>query len=116
MGMWMVRLVALMMVSSLALGCVGPFKRTREGVATTGTGTTKTGTGGTTVIFATTSLECGGKTYEVSTGTTNGSCSVLLVNGKASSVNCTDGGNGSSASCSQGCGAAGGAGSCTVKQ
>jgi len=87
----------------------------RDGVAIVGQPTRSLGHTGPTTAAATTSLECGGKTYEVSTGTSTGTCSVLLVDGKASSVDCSDGNNGGHASCAAGCGATGGAGSCTVK-
>lgn len=66
---------------------------------------------------ATTSIECGGKTYEVTTGNKEGSCSLMgPSDGKYNQVTCTDGrGNTAEASCQHGCGGAAGSGSCTVK-
>ena len=91
----------------------------RDGFATVGPATPDTGGSG--VIFATTTLECGGKRYEVSTGTNTGKCTVTYgTGGKATMVDCDDsGGQGSgnnfaSASCNNGCGDSKGGGSCKV--
>ncbi|MCI0428234.1 MAG: hypothetical protein L0Z46_09485 [Nitrospiraceae bacterium] len=103
---------AAAMVWSLAVGCPAPQppRPIRDGVATTGPGTTPTGT-----IAATTSLECGNKVYEVSTGTSKGNCTITVVDGKSHGANCDDEGNKSDVSCAKGCGATSGSGSCTVK-
>jgi hypothetical protein len=113
------------MICSVGMGCAPaatPARPARDGFVTIGPGTPQPGTGGTTVVYATTTLECGGKNYEISTGTKTGWCTVMSVDGKASSVTCGDATsptsgsqNGSSAECGKGCGASAGAGSCTVK-
>jgi hypothetical protein len=99
-----------------------PAPAIRDGFVTIGPGTRPPGGGGPTVVFATTTLECGGKRYEVSTGTSSGWCTVMSVDGKPTSVNCGDATspneeskNSSRAECGKGCGASGGAGSCTIK-
>ncbi|GEM_PF-3590863 len=73
-----------------------------------------TWSGGTTVN-STSTLECKdkGKSYELSTGTTTGSCTPN--NGEA--MTCTDNGtNTASATCENGCGKTTGAGSCKLKK
>jgi hypothetical protein len=70
--------------------------------------------GGSGVMYATTTLECNGKNYEVSTGTANGSCSVMIVNGKPYGFNCDDADNSGRANCMNGCGPSAGSGACTV--
>ena len=68
------------------------------------------------VVYATTSIKCGGTIYEVSTGTKDGNCSVAgPQGGMPTSTGCVDGGSKASASCDQGCGASSGSGSCTIK-
>jgi hypothetical protein len=118
-------LAAGTMVCIIGIACAPsstPAPQIRDGFVTIGPGTTRPGTGGPTVVFATTTLECGGKRYEVSTGTNTGWCTVTVVNGKPSGVNCGDATsptsgsqNEASANCDKGCGASGGAGSCTIK-
>jgi hypothetical protein len=72
------------------------------------------GSGG--VIYATTSIKCGGTTYQVSTGTSGGNCAVSgPENGPRNSAGCNDGNNTASATCDTGCGATSGSGSCTIK-
>ena len=74
--------------------------------------------GGTGVVYATTSIKCGGTVYEVSTGNSAGNCSVAgPENGPRESAGCNDspGGNSASANCTTGCGATTGSGSCTIK-
>ncbi len=71
------------------------------------------GSGG--VIYATTTIQCGGNNYQVSTGTSGGNCSVSGPEGKPrNSAGCNDGNNTASASCDTGCGATSGSGSCTM--
>ncbi len=71
------------------------------------------GAGG--VIYATTSIKCGGTVYQVSTGTSGGNCSVSgPQGGPRNSAGCNDGNNTSSANCDTGCGATSGSGSCTI--
>ncbi len=66
------------------------------------------------VIYATTSIKCGGTVYQVSTGTSGGNCSVAgPQNGPRNTAGC-NGNNKSSASCDEGCGATSGSGSCTI--
>ncbi len=67
------------------------------------------------VIYATTSIKCGGTVYQVSTGTSGGNCSVAgPENGPRNSAGCNDGNNTASATCAEGCGASSGSGSCTI--
>jgi hypothetical protein len=64
-------------------------------------------------VYATTTIECGSKKYEVSTGNKSGTC-LPATDGK--SVTCDDKKNSyASANCSTGCGGTSGSGSCTVK-
>jgi hypothetical protein len=71
------------------------------------------GSGG--VIYATTTIKCGGTNYQVSTGTSGGNCAVSGPEGKPrDSAGCNDGNNTASATCDTGCGATSGSGSCTI--
>ena len=66
------------------------------------------GTDGTHVVYATTSVKCGDTAYEVSTGTGTGECT-----SDGNKVTCTDKGSVvASATCQAGCGNSKGAGSC----
>lgn len=72
-----------------------------------------------TVVYATSSMDCGGTRYEVSTGNNAGRCTTSFgAGGKAETVTCDDGqGNGASVSCTTGaigCGNVGGSGSCKI--
>ena len=106
---------AVAVFSFLALGCsVGVRDSTggRDGVATVGP---PTGTG---VIYAGNTLDCGKKTYHVTTGTKGGVCNIKRDNstGKAVQLECKDGDNQAGASCSSGCGnTSTGGGDCTQK-
>lgn len=70
------------------------------------------------VAYATISMDCGGKTYVVSTGTGGGTCSANTdENGTTSGMSCGDGINGAEATCKGGkgvCTKASGSGSCTI--
>lgn len=70
-----------------------------------------------TVTYATTSIKCGNTTYEVSTGTKDGSCSASgpTPDSPNNYATCSDSGGKASANCSNGCGPTTGAGSCTIK-
>lgn len=68
------------------------------------------------VIYATTSIKCGGNTYQISTGTSGGNCATSgPQGGPRNSAGCNDGTNTASATCDEGCGATSGSGSCTMK-
>jgi hypothetical protein len=73
------------------------------------------GQGSDGVIYATTSIKCGDTNYQVSTGTSGGNCSTAgPQGGPRNSAGCNDGNNKASATCSEGCGATSGSGSCTI--
>ena len=62
-------------------------------------------------VNTTSTLRCGEVNYELSTGTSTGTC----TRDKAGAMKCTDNGaNAASATCESGCGAVSGAGSCTI--
>jgi len=66
------------------------------------------------VVYATTSLQCGGSVYTVSTGTNHGTCGPTAGSG-GKGVTCGEGGNTvASASCDSGCGTQTGGGTCTI--
>lgn len=74
------------------------------------------------VMYAGSSMTCGGKTYTVSTGNSSGTCtSSTGPSGNTQSVSCGDSaGNSASVSCNSagtagGCGNTSGAGSCAIK-
>ena len=70
------------------------------------------------VAYAGTTLECGGKSYHVTTGTTSGNCSNIMAPDGITKVGvaCKDTkGNYSNATCGSGCGSSTGAGDCTIK-
>ncbi|WP_139109861.1 MULTISPECIES: hypothetical protein [unclassified Ensifer] len=67
-------------------------------------------------IAAGNTLECGGKTYKVKTGTNAGTCKQSKDSaGNVYQVICNDGENHASATCGKGCGATYGAGDCDLK-
>lgn len=78
---------------------------------------------GPAVVFATTTLECGNKAYEVSTGTKTGTCykvTFKVEGGNVEGVVCEEQGDDdpkyvSQAYCQQGCGPSYGAATCSVK-
>jgi len=77
-------------------------------LATSGRGFCAKGTWG-THLFASVTLDCGKKSYNLSTGNDNGSC----TRGVDNSMTCDDGdGNSSSADCAHGCTSASGSGCC----
>lgn len=70
------------------------------------------------VVYATSSIKCGDRVYEVSTGNNKGQCSVRGVEGEEDHmVNCStaDGKNVANATCALGCGDTNGSGSCKIK-
>jgi hypothetical protein len=69
------------------------------------------------VVYAGTSVECGNKTYHVTTGTKAGKCqNMYSPDGiKKIGVACQDKGNYAAASCPEGCLPSQGAGDCTIK-
>jgi len=70
------------------------------------------------IAYASVSMDCGGKTYTISTGNGAGNCvSNIAADGSTSSMGCSDGTNSAQATCTGGkgvCTSASGSGSCTI--
>ena len=107
---FVIRALGLVLASLLFLASVHAAEKR------TGVGDVPRKTKGMGVAQATTSIKCGNTIYEVSSGTAGGFCSTSRPeNGPTNQADCADGGNKAQASCSKGCGASQGAGSCTIK-
>lgn len=106
-------LLSALLIASLAPASLGAPKHTIGTYGSAGMAVL-----GPKVSYAGTTLECGNKSYHVTTGTQRGKCeNIYAPDGvKKIGVSCKDGnGNYGGASCTEGCLGSSGAGDCTIK-
>lgn len=108
---WFSHVVAVVAIVALTLGSFLLGGRN---------GTTQTQPSRPGVVFASISMDCGGKKFAISTGTDAGLCnSTIDENGATTGMKCGDGGNTAEAKCNKGngsCTSSSGKGSCTMPE